>query len=82
MYVKPYFMAMAHVALEEYDAAFELFEQAFAERDPWITWFGTEPKLDILRSDARFIKLFRSTGNPFAFRENAAHEAEELFVPK
>ena len=66
-YVKPYFLAMAHVALEEYDAAFEYFERAFAERDPWITWFGTEPKLDVLRNDARFIKLFRSTGNPFAF---------------
>ena len=67
-YVKPYFLAMAHVALEEYDAAFEYFEKTFAERDPWITWFGTEPKLDCLRNDERFIKLFRSTGNPFAFK--------------
>jgi tetratricopeptide (TPR) repeat protein len=72
IYVKPYFQAMAHVALEEYDTAFEHFEQMFAERDPWITWFGTEPKLDVLRGDPRFVKLFRSTGNPFAFHQNVS----------
>jgi serine/threonine protein kinase/Tfp pilus assembly protein PilF len=66
-YVKPYFIAMAYIALEEYDAAFEYFDKAFAERDPWINWFGSEPKLDALRGDPRFIKLFQSTGNPFAF---------------
>ncbi|MGB7923981.1 MAG: protein kinase, partial [Pyrinomonadaceae bacterium] len=65
-YVKPYFMAMAHAALDERDAAFELFERACAERDHWLIWFGTEPKLDPLRSDPRFIKLFRQMNNPLA----------------
>jgi len=67
-YVKPYFLAMAYVALGERDAAFEQFERVFAERDPWIIWFGTEPKLDPLRDDPRFIKLFRLTNNPLALR--------------
>jgi serine/threonine protein kinase/tetratricopeptide (TPR) repeat protein len=63
-YIKPYFIALAHVALDETDAAFELFEKVFEERDPWLVWFGTEPKLDSLRGDARFRRLFELTGNP------------------
>jgi serine/threonine protein kinase/tetratricopeptide (TPR) repeat protein len=70
-YVKPYFMAMAHAALDERDAAFELFERAFAERDHWLLWFCTEPKLDALRSDPRFIKLLRQINNPMALRQTA-----------
>jgi eukaryotic-like serine/threonine-protein kinase len=73
LYVKPYFLAMAHVALDERDAAFELFEQVFAERDPWLIWFGTEPKLDGLRSDPRFIELFHRTNNPLAARRSTLY---------
>jgi serine/threonine protein kinase/Tfp pilus assembly protein PilF len=65
-YFKPYFMAMACVALGDYDAAFEYLEQAFAERDNWLLWFGTEPKLDVLRGDPRFGHLFRTMKNPLA----------------
>lgn len=67
-YFKPYFLAMTHVALGNYDAAFEYFEQAFAERDNWLLWFGTEPKLDPLRSDPRFARLFATMNNPMAPR--------------
>jgi serine/threonine protein kinase/tetratricopeptide (TPR) repeat protein len=73
-YVKPYFMAMAHAALDERDAAFELFERAFAERDHWLLWFCTEPKLDRLRSDPRFIKLLRQIKNPLGARQTAITE--------
>ncbi len=66
IYIKPYFIALAHVALGELDAAFELFEKVFAERDPWVVWFGTEPKLESVRGDARFHRLFEQTGNPLA----------------
>lgn len=66
LYFKPYFLAMAYVALGNHDAAFECLEKAFAERDNWLLWFGTEPKLDPLRSDPRFIKLFRTMSNPLA----------------
>ena len=68
-YVKEYFLALAHVALRDYETALECLEKAAAERDPWLIWFGTEPKLDPLRHHPRFIKLFRSTNNPLAFRE-------------
>jgi eukaryotic-like serine/threonine-protein kinase len=70
-YVKPYFMAMAHAALDEREAAFELFERAFAERDHWLLWFCTEPKLDALRSDPRFVQLLRQINNPLAPRQTA-----------
>ncbi len=65
-YVKPYWLAMAHAALDERDAAFFWFEKAFAEYDPWIIWFGTDPKLKSLRDDPRFVELFRRTGNPLS----------------
>jgi serine/threonine protein kinase/Flp pilus assembly protein TadD len=67
-YVKEYFLATAHIALGDYDAALSYLEKAAAERDPWLVWFGTEAKLDPLRDDARFIKIFRSTNNPLAFQ--------------
>lgn len=76
-YVKPYFMAMAHAALGERDAAFELFERAFAERDHWLLWFCTEPKLAPLRSDPRFIKLLRQINNPMALRQTAITQPTE-----
>ncbi len=63
-YVKPYFIAMANVAVGNLDVAFSLFELSFAEKDAWLTWFGTEPKLKHLRSDPRYLKLARSMNNP------------------
>jgi len=50
----------------------EEFEKAFAEYDPWIIWFGTDPKLKSLRDDQRFIDLFRRTGNPMADKLSAS----------
>lgn len=65
-YVKEYFLAMAHIALGDYEEALKYLEQTLAERDPWLIWFGTEPKLDPLRKDPRFIEIFRATNNPMA----------------
>ncbi len=65
-YVKEYFLAMAHLALGHHDEALTSLEKAVAERDPWLVWLGTEPKLDPLRKDRRFIKLFKDTNNPMA----------------
>jgi hypothetical protein len=67
-YVKPYWIAMAHAALDERDAALAWFGKAFDEYDPWIIWFGTDPKLKSLRDDQRFVELFRRTRNPLSKR--------------
>jgi tetratricopeptide (TPR) repeat protein len=68
-YIKPYFVGMCYLALNELDTAFEYFKEALAEYDPWFNWLGTEAKLDPIRNDPRFIKIFRATKNPMAFRE-------------
>jgi hypothetical protein len=44
----------------------DLLAKASAEREPWLVWFGTEPKLDPLRDDPRFIEVFHATNNPLA----------------
>jgi serine/threonine protein kinase/tetratricopeptide (TPR) repeat protein len=67
-YFKPYFIAITYVALGDHDKAFEYLEKSFAERDNWLLWFATEPKLDPLRRDPRFNELFRRTNNPLALR--------------
>ena len=58
-YVKPFFLGMAHAALDEFDAAFPYFEQASDESEPWMLWFGTEPLLEKLHADVRFYKIAR-----------------------
>ncbi|MDX6694572.1 MAG: eukaryotic-like serine/threonine-protein kinase [Blastocatellia bacterium] len=65
-YIKPYFIALAYVAVGEKETALALLEKAFDERDPWLVWLGTEPKLDSLRRDSRFQRLFKQTRNPLA----------------
>ncbi|HEY0428024.1 MAG TPA: protein kinase [Pyrinomonadaceae bacterium] len=67
-YVKPYFLAMSYLAVGDVDAAFEHFRTSFDEKDMWLVWFGTEPKLDSIRTDARFLELFRQTNNPILKR--------------
>ena len=56
--IKPYFLAMAYVAVGEIDKAFEWFDRAIDERNEWMIWFGVEPKLKHLHHDLRFQALF------------------------
>jgi tetratricopeptide (TPR) repeat protein len=65
-HVKPYFIAMCYVAVREYDLAFKWFERAVTEGNEWMIWFGTEPKLDPIRSDPRYCKILEATNNPLA----------------
>jgi hypothetical protein len=57
---------MAHVAAGNNDEAFNYFEQSLAEDDPWMLWFGVEPMLENIRSDARYANLLRRMNNPLA----------------
>jgi serine/threonine protein kinase/tetratricopeptide (TPR) repeat protein len=65
-HVKAYFVAMCYVAVRDYDKAFEWFDKAAEERDEWMIWFGTEPKLDPIRKDPRYKKLLIATNTPLA----------------
>jgi hypothetical protein len=59
---------MAHVAVGETDAAFEYFEQSFNEYEPWLLWFGTEPMLESLHDDPRFVRFLERMKNPIVER--------------
>ncbi len=74
-YVKPYFIAMTYVAVGDHDKAFEWFDRALAERNEWLIWFATEPKLDSIRQDPRYQKILEATNNPLAARSNTPHTA-------
>jgi TolB-like protein/Tfp pilus assembly protein PilF len=69
VYVKPYFVAMGYVALGDIENAFEWFERSLAVHDEWMTWFGTEPKLDPIRRDPRYLTLLERTNNPIFARQ-------------
>jgi TolB-like protein/DNA-binding winged helix-turn-helix (wHTH) protein len=62
-YVPPSFIAMIYVGLGDKDRAFALFEKAYAEKfvHPWVL---SDPRLDPIRSDARFKDLKRRIGLP------------------
>lgn len=62
VYVSPYYYAVIYTGLGDRDKAFEWLEKAFASRDEWLIWLGTEPKLDELRSDWRFEDLLQRIG--------------------
>ena len=75
-YVSPYFIAMSYVAFGEIDDAFKWFEKAVEQNSEWMIWFGTEPKLDILRKDPRYIKLLRRTKNPIISEQQRPFSGE------
>ncbi len=63
-YVPPYFIGMSYLSVGNVDEAFRYLEAARIEHSAWVLWYGTEPKLDILRGDPRYLELLRETGNP------------------
>jgi tetratricopeptide (TPR) repeat protein len=50
-------MALPHLALGEIDAAFHWFDEAVAQRSAWMVYFGTEPRVNVIRDDPRFAQL-------------------------
>jgi tetratricopeptide (TPR) repeat protein len=65
-HVKPYFVAMCYLAVGDHDKAFEWFDRAIEEKNEWMIWFATEPKLDPIRKDPRYRRLLAATNNPIA----------------
>lgn len=60
-YVPAYDIALVCAGLGWKDQALELLSQAYGERSGWITYLRVDPRLDSLRSDARFVDLLRRT---------------------
>jgi hypothetical protein len=50
-------MVGLHVALGDFDSAYEGLERAYAERRGWLAYLKIEPMLQPLHGDARFNRL-------------------------
>jgi TolB-like protein/tetratricopeptide (TPR) repeat protein len=56
-YVPPYHLAMAYVGVESIDAAFEMLDQAWLDRDPAVAGVHVEPRFEPIRGDRRYGEL-------------------------
>src|SRR3989440_1087841 len=63
-YVSSYYIALIHTGLGEKDAAFEWLGNAYQERSDLLIYLKVDPRLDSLRSDARFAELVRRVRLP------------------
>jgi len=61
-FVSPYGIALIYVGLGDKEQAFAWLNRAYDERDNWLNYLKVEPRLDPLRSDARFTDLLRRVG--------------------
>lgn len=58
-YVSPYSFVMLFTGLGDKERAFEWLEKAYADRSEWLAYLKVDPRLDPLRSDARFVEMLR-----------------------
>src|SRR5262245_16082572 len=61
-FISPYGVALIYVGLGDKEQAFAWLNRAYDERDNWLNYLKVEPRLDPLRSDARFTDLLRRVG--------------------
>ena len=73
-YMKPFFVGLTAVAAGKIDLAFEWFRRSVHEKNEWMMWFATEPKLDSIRSDPRYLEILSATHNPIASKPPATAE--------
>jgi serine/threonine-protein kinase len=63
-YFSPYFLAEVHLALGHTGEALDWLDKAYAARDYFLRWLRIDPRLDPLRSQARFQALERRLNFP------------------
>ena len=56
-YVMPYVIGQIHVALGQIDDAIRWLETGWQERAAWMPFLKTDPRMDVLRSEPRFVDL-------------------------
>jgi serine/threonine protein kinase len=62
-YISSYDIATIYVGLSEFDEAMTWLEKAFEQRDGYLGgWINIDPRLDVLKSDERFIDLLKKIG--------------------
>ena len=63
-YVNQYELALIYIGLGQNDRAFESLDKAYREHSDQLIYLGVDPRLDAIRSDARFTELVRRVGIP------------------
>jgi len=63
-YVTPYGVALVYAGLKNVDKTFEYLELAYRDRANWLVWLKLDARLDIIRSDKRYIELLNKVGLP------------------
>ena len=61
-YVSPAYIGLIYTGLKDKDQAFAWADQALQDRSVWLIYLKTEPMVDPLRSDERFLKLTQAVG--------------------
>src|SRR5262249_40564198 len=56
-YVTPYMIARIYAALGEKDEAFRWLETGWQERAAWMPFLKMDPRMEVLRTDLRFVEL-------------------------
>ena len=54
-----------HLGLGDRERALDYLEKAAATRDPWLLFHYRDQRFDSLRTDVRFVALYRGLGLPF-----------------
>jgi TolB-like protein len=68
-YVSAYHRAIGWTGVGDFDTAFALLSRAYEERDPSLMHVASEPRFDVLRSDARFAHATACLKLPLATME-------------
>jgi TolB-like protein/Tfp pilus assembly protein PilF len=61
-HVSPFWLAVARAGVGEKATALDALDQGFEQHDVMLVWLGTDPRLDALRGEPRFIHLLRRMG--------------------
>ena len=63
-YIQPSYVALLYTGLGDKERAFQWLEKGFRERDDRLIFVITDPLVDSLRTDPRFVELIRRIGLP------------------
>ena len=63
-YFSPYHIALIYAGLGERDAALNWLEKAFEQHADYLVFMNVDPRLESLKSDARFATLKQQIGLP------------------
>jgi DNA-binding winged helix-turn-helix (wHTH) protein len=71
-YVSPYWRAIVHAGLGDWERAIGELRLACSQRDPLLVWLNVDPRLMSLRDQSGFAPLVRVLGLPFAIAAPAS----------